>query len=157
MRPLVSSASSVVDMPPEDGCAAMDAASKEVVPMDGNGDQPAINYPELLNRFEGERDLLREVICIFLSERRRRSQRLRHAVRHNDREALALAAHSFAGCLSTFAAGRATTLARELEYLARSGDSCKAGSPVYDAFNQELGRVVRALQAIAHHAGSEPK
>jgi len=110
-------------------------------------DEHAVDQTELLERFEGETDLLREVIDIFLGECPARLARLRAAVRHRDAAALALAAHSLTGCLGTFAAPRAVQLSREIERCAQCGDFATAEAPCV-AIEGEMGRVGRELVAI---------
>jgi signal transduction histidine kinase/CheY-like chemotaxis protein len=70
---------------------------------------------ELLDRFGGDAELLREAAEMFIETSPGLLDRIRQAIARGDYAALELAAHSYKGALSMFSAGSAVKLAYGLE------------------------------------------
>jgi CheY-like chemotaxis protein/HPt (histidine-containing phosphotransfer) domain-containing protein len=85
-------------------------------------DEQALDQRSILSLFEGDTELIREVVGLFLEDCPRQMSAIRAAVEHSDAEAINRTAHSFKGSLSNFAAPGAFQAAQNLEGLGRDGD-----------------------------------
>jgi HPt (histidine-containing phosphotransfer) domain-containing protein len=103
-----------------------------------------INWTAVLDRFENDKELLREVVALFLDDCPRRLDELRAAVLRGDRAAVEQVAHSIKGSVANFAAATAVTAAQRLEMIGRDGDMTTAGAAC-SALEQEVNRLSAAL------------
>lgn len=103
---------------------------------------------ELLNRVDGDRELLADVLVLFKESCPRILSEMEAAIRQSDAEALARAAHTMKGSVGNFAGKAAFQKAIELEDIARTGRLSTA-QPVYEELSQEIGRLLPALTAFA--------
>ena len=110
---------------------------------------PVIDEAELLGRFEGDTELVREVAQLFLDDCPHRLEALRAALASGDAAALQRAAHSLKGSVSNFAAPAAAEAARRLEVLARDGQLTYAAAACA-ALEREIARLVPALIRLTH-------
>ena len=85
------------------------------------GDSGAIDFKALLNRVGGDRDLLREMMEIFLEEMPLRFAEIDAAIRAADQKALEQAAHSLKGSIGYFSGTEAFDAARAMVENARQG------------------------------------
>ncbi|HVN84839.1 MAG TPA: Hpt domain-containing protein [Candidatus Binatia bacterium] len=108
----------------------------------------SVDVAELVERVGGERELLREVVAIFLEECPGRMERLNDAIRVRDLVALELAAHSLEGCLSMFAAAEGVRLTKAIARSAESGDYTDVATQ-YAALGDEVGRIKLELLNLA--------
>jgi HPt (histidine-containing phosphotransfer) domain-containing protein len=81
-----------------------------------------IDRAAVLDRFEGDLELLHEVATLFLEDCPRRLDAVREALAHRDCAALEGAAHSIKGSVGNFAAAAAFAVALRLERMGRDGD-----------------------------------
>ena len=93
-----------------------------------------------LDRLGGDLDVLREVADLFLKETPKMMAAVEHALETGDAPALALAAHSLKGCVSTFGARQAFEAARALEMAGRTANLGQAG--------RDLIRLCSAIEAL---------
>lgn len=84
--------------------------------------QTAMNFKELLERVDGDRELLCELLGIFKQEFPRLFQELSHAMALTDTSRVAMISHGIKGMLANLAIQNGADLAAGLEKLARSGD-----------------------------------
>jgi PAS domain S-box-containing protein len=84
-------------------------------------DRSAVDAAQLLARLGGNRQLLQEIVAVFLDDCPRLLARVREAIGDGDARALTFAAHTLKGSVSNFNAARAAAAARTLEELGRSG------------------------------------
>ena len=105
---------------------------------------PAESFdPQALRaRLDGDEDLARELVTMFLNDFPARITELEEALAAGDLPRLQRAAHALKGAVGHFAAAGATEAARRVEELARAGD--QAGTPAACAKLQEA---VRGLAA----------
>ena len=89
--------------------------------------QESLDKNAILAAFEGDNELIREVLDLFLEECPRQMSAIREAVESSDAPKIFRAAHSLTGSLSNFAAAEAFQSAQHLERLGREGDVSKAG------------------------------
>jgi len=106
----------------------------------------AFNQAQALNRVNGDRGLLRELVALFLKDWPRMLQRIRRAVRQRDPEALRAAAHTLKGSVATFAAGPAADAALKLETMGREGRIHEAEEAAR-ALADDLRQLEEALRA----------
>ena len=102
-----------------------------------------IDWSAVWERFEGDEQLLREVIVLFLDDCPRRLAEVCDAVARHDSDALHHAAHSIKGSLANFAAHDAVHAAHCLEIMGR--DNNLAGA---DETCRTLEREVARLTAV---------
>jgi HPt (histidine-containing phosphotransfer) domain-containing protein len=86
----------------------------------GEGELP-LDAADLLERLNGDRGLLAELVAIFKTESERVLQEIRYLILTNDAPDLERVAHRFRGSVMAFGAAPAARAAREVESLARSG------------------------------------
>jgi len=126
------------------------APEPEVAPPareDEPGVEPAIDPEAALARVEGDRELLHEIIGLFLDEAPVRMGEIRVAISDRNGNALERAAHSLKGSVGYFNAPRAYEAALRLESIGRDGDWADVES-AGAALEQALTRVMQALTAL---------
>ena len=94
---------------------------RKIVGVPMNPIQEAANDAELLARFDGDGELLKELAGIFLQECPRMLREIREALRACDPKALERAAHTLKGSVGNFAVASAWETAELLELLGKSG------------------------------------
>ena len=100
-----------------------------------------------LERVDGDRELLGEIIDLFLQDIGSLVQDLEQAVGAKDAEAIMRTAHRLKGSVATFAAKPATEAALRLETMGRSGDVSGVDA-AFTALQTELTRLQPALQEL---------
>jgi HPt (histidine-containing phosphotransfer) domain-containing protein len=98
-------------------------------------------------RVEGDRELLREVVELFISESPRLMEQVRHSIVAADSHGLERSAHALKGSVSNFGARSAQALAAQLEGMGRSGDLAGAGV-VFTHLEVQIGWLLPALENI---------
>jgi two-component system sensor histidine kinase/response regulator len=106
---------------------------------------------ELLGRFDGDSELLKELAGIFLQECPRMLDEIRAALGTADLRALARAAHTLKGSVGNFAMPGPWETAQRLELLANSGQLCGA-QEIFHVLEQQIAQF---NQILARHA-AEP-
>jgi PAS domain S-box-containing protein len=127
---------------------AADAAPKEPAPATPAGE--AWDRKRVLENLEGDRELLEEMLRVFVKEAvPEQLGRLAEARVRQDAEAISLAAHTMRGMAGNFFATDMRQLAERLETAARRGDMAQA-----ESLAAELDRATRRLCAdIAADSG----
>ena len=92
------------------------------VPVDGQRDTSTVDWAAALERLQGDRELLEELIGVIRQEAPKLLAAVREAVQSGDAPALRLAAHTLKGSLGNFAAARAVEAAKRLEVMGKTGD-----------------------------------
>ncbi|MDZ7833106.1 MAG: Hpt domain-containing protein [Desulfobacterales bacterium] len=87
--------------------------------------QFAVN--ELMERVDGDDELIREVLEIFLEDTPRTLEALKTGISDQSPEAVAKAAHTLKGASANIAANRLRDHAHQLELKAKSGELADAG------------------------------
>jgi two-component system sensor histidine kinase/response regulator len=98
----------------------------------------------ILDRFEGDRGLLREVVKLFLEDGPRHVSAIRQAIGRRDSEGVQRAAHSIRGSVGNFAADAAVGAALKLEMMGRGGDLAHADEACA-ALEEEMALLTAAL------------
>ena len=107
----------------------------------------AIDHAVLLRRFEGDRDLLREVIGLFLADYPTRLSAVHAAVEQRDGPGLFRAAHSIKGSVANFDATVAFEAALRLEQMGRANDFVHSREACA-ALEREIRRLTDALAPL---------
>jgi PAS domain S-box-containing protein len=94
-------------------------SSRAPVGVAGNA---VIDREELLARVDGDTELLRDIVSLFLADLPGTLAAIRHAIEANNATGLMKLAHSLKGCVSNFSADIVTHAALRLETVGREGD-----------------------------------
>lgn len=113
--------------------------------------EPSIITPELLERIDGDRAFLSELLDLLRENYPKQISAAREAARTSDSATLERVGHALKGALGNLAAPISTRLAEELESMGRIGDVQSAANTV-DALEKELDRVVEILDEICMEA-----
>lgn len=84
-----------------------------------------INLPEMLERVEGDEDLLRELLALFQEDLPGSREALQTAIKGGDLGEIERAAHRLKGMLANLSARSAASFAAEIESAARAGNAEK--------------------------------
>ncbi|MEO7190908.1 MAG: Hpt domain-containing protein [Vicinamibacterales bacterium] len=104
--------------------------------------QRAFNLDEALDRVEGDRELLLELVDIFREDLPRAVQEIEEAVAEGDARRLNRGAHTLRGSLTSFAAASASAITLRLESAGRDGILSQAAADL-----AELRQALSALEA----------
>jgi CheY-like chemotaxis protein len=129
-------------------CEAPGAAPQEVLPASEDG-RPVLEREALLQRVQGDWELLGELVDLFLEAYPGQLAGLRAAVERGESPDVSAGAHALRGSVSNFAARRAEDTALALEESGRRGDLTGAHDLLADleAELQRLGRALCELKA----------
>jgi two-component system sensor histidine kinase/response regulator len=139
---------------PAELAATILAASPAVPKLPANPVDPIPEGPsdaELLARFDGDGELLKELAEIFLQECPRMLDEIRQALRTADPKTLERAAHTLKGSVGNFAMPDPWETAQRLELLAKSGQLSGA-EEIFRTLEQQLAQF---NQILVRHA-AEP-
>ncbi len=128
------------------------AAAPAQEPTKPAGPVPAevLDRVALLERVDGDGDLLAEMVELFLSDYPQLLTAVRSAAAQGDAKALERAAHTLKGSVSNFAAPAATAAAFALECMGREGDLSKAVAGCED-----LEREIEGLKPLLAELGQK--
>jgi CheY-like chemotaxis protein len=90
----------------------------------------AFDAETLIANFGGSRQLVAEVIDVFLTDSDAMTAAIRHAIESRDHGVAGSAAHALKGSIGLFSRGRSFELARQIELSARAGDLSHANEEV---------------------------
>jgi signal transduction histidine kinase/DNA-binding response OmpR family regulator len=107
----------------------------------------AIDVTQLLDRLDGDRTLLAELVELFRAEFPGNLSAVQRAIDQQDANGLRNGGHSLKGTLGNLSAIDASVLAAELESIGKSLDLTEA-QPTLDRLAQEIDDVMRALEAL---------
>ena len=114
----------------------------------GSGSSDAVLDPAgALERVDGDRELLGEIIALFQEDVGPLVKELEAAVKARDAEGIMRAAHRLKGSVATFAAKPATAAAFRLETMGRDGDIGNVDAAFSD-LQAELARLHPALESL---------
>ena len=109
--------------------------------------QEVLHRAALLERMEGDRALLAEMVALFFEESPRQVAELREALARGDAAAAERVAHKLKGAVSNFAAPAAAAVAGQVEKYARAGDLSRVRK-VVRSLERELERLRPVLTAF---------
>jgi PAS domain S-box-containing protein len=111
-------------------------------------EQDILDRHTLWERVDGDVDLLREIVALFLADCPERLAELHEALAHRDCNALARAAHRFKGALGNISASNALTAIRCVETSAQAGD-VPAATEALARLENDLARLMPLLTSPA--------
>jgi HPt (histidine-containing phosphotransfer) domain-containing protein len=110
-------------------------------------DDSPLNAAELLERVDGDRDLLQELSELFRDDWRRQIDALRGAAAAGNAKGILAAGHALKGMLANLTAAKAAAMAGTVEMAGRRGDCGVAGAKVAE-LEREIMRVESALEGM---------
>jgi CheY-like chemotaxis protein len=113
-----------------------------------NGGAPEIEEAEILARFDGDVDLLRELAGIFIDECPNYLCNIREAIHSGNAKALEHSAHTLKGSVGNFTTKDAHASALQLEILGRLG-SVDGAAEILQKLEEHLERFNRTLASMA--------
>lgn len=124
-------------------------SSVELLAVEESVAKNVIDFEELLERTENDRELMKDLLAIFKEEFPQRQQALREAVQSLNAANVAMEAHALKGMLSNLAAVEASVAVAELERQGRNKETDKLRESFsrFEAIAKELSRQVEACMA----------
>jgi two-component system, sensor histidine kinase and response regulator len=107
-----------------------------------------IDVAALMDRLAGDRDLLLELIGLYLEDEQSLIDQVAAAIAAGDSARLARASHTLKGSVGNFCAPNAHAAAQALETAGREGRVTDAGT-LFSRLVAELDKVRAALRALA--------
>ncbi|HOE11660.1 MAG TPA: response regulator [bacterium] len=104
----------------------------------------ALDVPELMDRVDHNRNLLSEIVAMFVRESCRLMDRIQEAIENHDAQSLAASAHALKGAIGNFATRAAHKAASKLEKLGLE-NSLQNAPEVYRVLEIEVDRLREAL------------
>jgi len=104
----------------------------------------SLNTPALLERVQGDRGLLAEIVQLFESALPAALQGLRESIAKEDAEEIARAAHTLKGSVGNFGCGAAFRAVEEMEVSAKGGDMLRTAK-AFVVVEGELKQLLTAL------------
>jgi two-component system, sensor histidine kinase and response regulator len=105
-----------------------------------------VDWESLLESLDGDRELLEEIVSLFLEFGPAQVQDMKLAFEVQDPEAVASAAHRLKGSLGQFEARVGTRLAAELELQGQAGDISHS-SELCSSLQEEVQSIIRSMEA----------
>jgi two-component system sensor histidine kinase/response regulator len=102
--------------------------SLAMIDLDNSCSTASFDAAGLLERVEGDTELLREIVDLFAADSPRLLDELRQASAEGDAETLKRAAHTLKGAASNFGATAVMDAARDLETMGREGNLAGAAA-----------------------------
>jgi CheY-like chemotaxis protein len=109
--------------------------------------EASVTTAELLERIDGDRAFLSELLDLFREDYPAQLSAAREAARSGDAATLQRVGHALKGALGNLAAPVSSRMAGQIEAMGRSGDVQSAAAAVNE-LEQELGRVIAILDGL---------
>ena len=110
--------------------------------------EPLLDPDQVLDRVDGDVELLRELVTMFLEDCPRLLEEIEAAVVRRDAEGLARTAHTLKGSIGNFDTGATFEAALRLEMMGREGDLSSVDE-AWVALRDAVARFQPALTALA--------
>jgi HPt (histidine-containing phosphotransfer) domain-containing protein len=122
---------------------------REDLPVIESRDLPeaSVRAEELLERIDGDRVFLAELLELFRADYPEQIRAARGAIANSDAATLQEVGHALKGALGNLAAPAASRIASDLESMGEAGDMAPAGIRVTQ-LEEELTLVIRALEGL---------
>jgi two-component system sensor histidine kinase/response regulator len=112
-----------------------------------SSNESAIDFTELLDRVDNDRELLLDLMAIFKEDFPRHIRELTDVIAARDLEKLGIVSHTLKGMLANLAVTRAATAAAKLEQLAHGGATEPEIADAFHAFQREVQGLVLEMEA----------
>jgi HPt (histidine-containing phosphotransfer) domain-containing protein len=106
-----------------------------------------LDLAEMLTHVDGDRQLLKEIVELFLEDCPKQLSDIRQAITQGDSAALMRTAHTLKGSVGNFAAKAAVDLALQLEMMGRQGNLAGA-QEACSTLEKEIEHLKLALEAL---------
>ncbi|HOO72661.1 MAG TPA: Hpt domain-containing protein [Spirochaetota bacterium] len=106
-----------------------------------------INTAELKERLDGDFELLKELITIFLADSEKLLNTIEEAINNGDSEKVGKGSHTIKGAVSNFSARNAFDAAYKLEQIGKSGDLSSAQS-AFSSLKKEIRQTGEAMKEL---------
>jgi two-component system, sensor histidine kinase and response regulator len=126
-------------------------AGNSVVKVSNSG-LPTVDADELMERLDGDRQLLIELTDIFRRDYPQQLELIRQAIAQENAIGLTRASHALKGALSSLSACEAREIAASLEEMGTTGNLQHARAGLHD-LEGELVKAVESLAALCREAG----
>ena len=141
------------DTPPHDQAGDGDTVEMAAPPRNA-GPGEAIDIGRALEQVDGDRELLAEVVNIFMEDCPKMMSDIENALDRADPEALMRSAHAVKGCVGNFGASEALEVALALEQLGRRG-SVEGGREIFEELAAQVECVKSGLAGITGAGGDD--
>jgi two-component system, sensor histidine kinase and response regulator len=111
--------------------------------------QPMVDLDALMDRVDGDRELLKEMVVVFLEGSGSNMETFRSALESRDLPRLAASAHALKGCVANFSTRGAFETVSSLEALAKHGD-VEAAREQYAQLSRQVEQLCGELSKLAH-------
>jgi CheY-like chemotaxis protein len=120
---------------------------EEAIP-DAESTRQVIDESELQNRVGGDRELLNDVVSVFLEDCPLKLREVREAIQNRDPDGLRRSAHALKGAVANFAAHSAVEIAQKLENLGKQQNMTQAAEtlPLLETEIENVRRVLESIQ-----------
>ena len=122
-------------------------AEEAPTPLRRDYSETAVHTDELLERVDGDRVLIAELLDLLRDDYPEQIEAMRRAIAVGNNKTLEMVAHSMKGALGNLAATNGAELASELEKIGKSGHAAHAQTKL-TKLEDELDRVVRQLEGL---------
>jgi two-component system, sensor histidine kinase and response regulator len=112
-----------------------------------SSNESAIDFTELLDRVDNDRELLLDLMAIFKEDFPRHIRELTDVIAARDLKKLGIVSHTLKGMLASLAVTRAATAAAKLEQLAHGGATEPEIADAFHAFQREVQGLVLEMEA----------
>jgi CheY-like chemotaxis protein len=120
---------------------------RDVAVVEAEAAEPAFDREAVLARVEGDQELLREIVALFLGETPELLRAIQESLERRDATALERNAHALKGSVGNFGAKTAYEIALKLETMGRAGDL--SGAPeTFAELEAKISRLELALAAL---------
>ena len=107
---------------------------------------PVLDRAAAIDALGGDEELFETFIVLFIEDAAKQAADIESAIDHADAAGLERAAHSLKGAAGTMHAERVSAIARELEFVGKSGDLTESGA-MLARLQTELESLRRQVQA----------
>jgi HPt (histidine-containing phosphotransfer) domain-containing protein len=104
-----------------------------------------MNFEKALGEFEGNREILSELLCKLIEDVRAQIGNIHKALPKGDIEVVRREAHTIKGGASMLTADNLSSIASELEQIAKSG-SLEGGTEILERLEKEFNRVQASIR-----------
>ena len=119
--------------------------------IDDNSINNIINKDELMERIDGDMELLSQMIELFLEDNPKNMAKIQEAILNNNTRDLERAAHTIKGSISNFSTGKAFETVFKLEKMGRDGEITNA-EEIFSVLRNELQKLEAALNVFVRES-----
>jgi signal transduction histidine kinase/CheY-like chemotaxis protein/HPt (histidine-containing phosphotransfer) domain-containing protein len=115
-----------------------------------------VNKADVLSRLDGDEDLFREIVVIFLADSQSLVEQVSAAIARQDPEGVERTAHKLKGAVGTFTKGKALSAAQQLETMGRDRDLTHADE-TFAELKEQVGLLETVLRELKAETVTNPE